>query len=146
MQTLMMIHRAALVTGAASGIGRAIAHTFVKEGCMHLLLGDIDKEGLDIVAEELKALDSSVQTVVQKVDISSETDVQEFIDAGVRAFGGIHYAVNNVGITSNPRSRTHELETASFDPLVAVNLKGTWLCQRAQIRQMLKQNAELVPR
>lgn len=136
----------ALVTGAASGIGRATAHTFVKEGCTRLLLGDVNKKDLDIVAEELKTLDSSVQIVVQKVDISSETEVQDFIDAGVKAFGGIHYAVNNVGITCNPRARTHELETSSFDPLVAVNLKGTWLCQRAQIRQMLKQNAELVPR
>ncbi|KNG89266.1 hypothetical protein ANOM_001617 [Aspergillus nomiae NRRL 13137] len=142
----MNLRRVALVTGAASGIGRAIAHTFVKEGCTRLLLGDINKKDLDVVAKELKVLDSSVQTVVKKVDISSETEVQAFIDAGVNAFGGIHYAVNNVGITCNPRARTHELETSSFDPLVAVNLKGTWLCQRAQIRQMLKQDTELVPR
>ncbi|KAH8689346.1 oxidoreductase [Talaromyces proteolyticus] len=136
----------ALVTGAASGIGRAIAHTFVKEGCTRLVIGDVNKKDLDIVSEELRAINSSVQTVVSKVDVSSETEVQDFVDAGVKAFGGIHYAVNNVGITSNPRARTHELETSSFDPLVAVNLRGTWLCQRAEIRQMLKQNTELRPR
>jgi NAD(P)-dependent dehydrogenase (short-subunit alcohol dehydrogenase family) len=87
-----------------------------------------------------------VQTVLQKVDVSSESEVQDFIEAGVSAFGGIHYAVNNVGITSNPRARTDKLETSCFDPLVAVNLRGTWLCQRAELRQMMKQNAELRPR
>ncbi|KAF4239450.1 hypothetical protein CNMCM6805_005872 [Aspergillus fumigatiaffinis] len=84
--------------------------------------------------------------MVRKVDIASESEVQDFINAGVSAFGGIHYAVNNVGITSDPRARTHMLETSSFDPQVAVNLRGTWLCQRAEIRQMMKQNAELRPR
>ncbi|KAL4866554.1 hypothetical protein BDV12DRAFT_187326 [Aspergillus spectabilis] len=136
----------ALVTGAASGIGRATAHTFVKEGCTRLLLGDVNQEGLNVVSGELKVLNPSVQIVVRKVDVSSEAEVQDFIDSGVAAFGGIHYAVNNVGITSNPRARTHELESSSFDPLVAVNLKGTWLCQRAELRQMLKQEAELRPR
>ncbi|KAF4159230.1 hypothetical protein CNMCM6936_001883 [Aspergillus lentulus] len=136
----------ALVTGAASGIGRAISHTFVKEGCTRLLLGDIDDENLDVVSQELRAINPAVQTMVRRVDISSESEVQDFINAGVSAFGGIHYAVNNVGITSNPRARTHMLATSSFDALVAVNLRGTWLCQRAEIRQMMKQNAELRPR
>jgi NAD(P)-dependent dehydrogenase (short-subunit alcohol dehydrogenase family) len=138
--------RVALVTGAASGIGRAISHTFVKEGCTRLLLGDIDDENLDAVSQELRSINPAVQTMVRKVDIASESEVQDFINAGVSAFGGIHYAVNNVGITSNPRARTHKLEASSFDPLVAVNLRGTWLCQRAEIRQMMKQNAELRPR
>lgn len=138
--------RVALVTGAASGIGRAISHTFVKEGCTRLLLGDIDDENLHVVSQELQAINPAVQTIVRRVDISSESEVQDFINAGVSAFGGIHYAVNNVGITSNPRAKTHMLETSSFDPLVAVNLRGTWLCQRAEIRQMMKQNAELRPR
>ncbi|KAH8704782.1 hypothetical protein BGW36DRAFT_392561 [Talaromyces proteolyticus] len=136
----------ALVTGAASGIGRAIAHTFVKEGCTRLVLGDVNMKGLETVAEELKALNISVKTITVHVDVSSETEVQELIDRGVEAFGGIHYAVNNVGITSNPRARTHELETSSFDPLLAVNLRGTWLCQRAEIRQMMSQGCDLQPR
>ncbi|KAL2801949.1 short chain dehydrogenase/ reductase [Aspergillus granulosus] len=136
----------ALVTGAASGIGRAIAHTFVKEGCTRLLLGDVNQDGLSIVSDELRTANPSVEIIARKVDVSSESEVHDFIDAGVSAFGGIHYAVNNVGITSNPRARTHELEISSFDPLVAVNLRGTWLCQRAELRQMMKQKAELQPR
>ncbi|KAL2858617.1 short chain dehydrogenase/ reductase [Aspergillus pseudoustus] len=136
----------ALVTGAGSGIGRAIAHTFLKEGCTRLLLGDINQENLSGTSDELRAANPSVEIIACKVDVSSESEVQKFIDAGVSAFGGIHYAVNNVGITSNPRARTHKLDTSSFDPLVAVNLRGTWLCQRAELRQMLRQTPELQPR
>ncbi|KAL3485076.1 short chain dehydrogenase/ reductase [Aspergillus germanicus] len=118
----------------------------MKEGCTRLLIGDVNENGLSIVCDELRALNPSLEIVARKVDVSSESEVQQFVDAGVAAFGGIHYAVNNVGITSNPRARTHELGTGSFDPLVAVNLRGTWLCQRAELRQMMKQKAELQPR
>jgi NAD(P)-dependent dehydrogenase (short-subunit alcohol dehydrogenase family) len=110
------------------------------------VLGDINNEKLEVVSRELRAINPVVQVMVKRFDIASESEVQDFIDAGVSAFGGIHYAINNVGITSNPRARTHTLETSSFDPLVAVNLRGTWLCQRAEIRQMMKQNLELRPR
>ncbi|KAL2818559.1 short chain dehydrogenase/ reductase [Aspergillus granulosus] len=129
----------ALVTGAASSIGCAIAHTFVKEGCTRLLLGDVNQENLSVTSDELRTANPSVKIVTCKLDVSSGSEVQKFMDAGVSAFGGIHYPVNNVGITSNPRARTHKLETSSFDALVAVNLRGTWLCQRAELWQMLRQ-------
>lgn len=129
-----------LVTGA-SEISRAIAHTFVKEGCTRLLLGGVNKNDLDIVAEELKAVGSFVQTVVQKL-ISLVKLKCKILSTPVSKPLGVYITwtllVNPV---LGPMS-----SKSSFDPLVAVNLKGTWLCQRAQIRQMLKQNAELVPR
>lgn len=133
----------ALVTGAASGIGRATVHTFVKEGCTRLILSDINENGLEKVANELKELDSSVQTCLVKCDTSSEEQVQHMVDEGVKAFGAIHYAVNNAGVTSRPRVRTHELEASSWDAVQEVNLRGVWLCQRAELRQMLKQESNL---
>ncbi|KAL2803253.1 hypothetical protein BJX63DRAFT_437112 [Aspergillus granulosus] len=136
----------ALITGAASGIGRATAHTFVQEGCTRLILGDLDYKGLEIVAEELRARNAAVRTVVVAVDVSSEEQVESFIDAGVKEFGAIHYAVNNAGITSNPRVRTHELPTESWNKVLDVNLRGAWLCQRAELRQMMRQEVELKTR
>lgn len=68
------------------------------------------------------------------------------VDEGVKAFGAIHYAVNNAGVTSNPRVRTHELETSSWDAVQQVNLRGVWFCQRAELRQMMKQEPELQTR
>ena len=136
----------ALITGAASGIGRAIAHTFVREGCTRLILGDINFEGLSAVTEELKGLDADVQTCNVKCDTSSEEEVQSMIDQGVSMFGELHYAVNNAGITSNPRVRTHELSSEAWDKVHNVNLKGVWFCQRAEIRQMLKQEPSVSQR
>ncbi|KFY89957.1 hypothetical protein V498_06229 [Pseudogymnoascus sp. VKM F-4517 (FW-2822)] len=136
----------ALITGSASGIGRAIAHTFVLEGCNRLVLADLNEEGLKTVSKELKALDSEVETCLVKCDVSIEEDVQRMIDEGVKAFGSIHYAVNNAGISSKPRVRTHELEVESYDRVQMVNQRGVWLCERAELRQMLKQAPVLTTR
>lgn len=133
----------ALITGAASGIGRATAHVFVREGCTKLILGDLYDEGLQTVAKELQTLNAAVRVVTAVVDVSSEEQVNSMIHAAKSEFGAIHYAVNNAGITSNPRVRTHELPTASWDNVVSVNLRGTWLCQRAELRQMMEQDANL---
>jgi hypothetical protein len=136
----------ALITGAASGIGRATAHTFVQEGCTRLILGDLDYAGLEVVAEELRARNAAVRTVIVAVDVSSEEQVDSFIEAGIKEFGAVHYAVNNAGITSNPRVRTHELPTDAWDRVVDVNLRGAWLCERAELRQMMRQGVELESR
>jgi NAD(P)-dependent dehydrogenase (short-subunit alcohol dehydrogenase family) len=135
-----------LITGSASGIGRAIAHTFVLEGCTRLILADINEEGLKKVAEELIELDDQVQTCVVKCDVSLEDDVERMVDEGVKAFGAIHYAVNNAGISNQPRVRTHELDVEAYDRVHNVNQRGVWFCERAEIRQMLKQEAVLVSR
>ncbi|PLN76168.1 short chain dehydrogenase/ reductase [Aspergillus taichungensis] len=136
----------ALITGAASGIGRAAAETFVKEGCVKLVLADIDEEGLQTVAEGLRALNPDVQVVTVKVDVASESEVQHMLSTAVAEFGAIHYAVNNAGISSSPRVETHELATDAWDQVIAVNLRGVWLCERAEIQQMLRQETTLIPR
>ncbi|OAX82194.1 hypothetical protein ACJ72_03463 [Emergomyces africanus] len=136
----------ALITGAAAGIGRAVAHTFVAEGCTRLILADRNSEGLQAVSQELENLGSDIQTCIVTCDISIEADVQRMIDEGVRAFGAIHYAVNNAGVSSKPRVRTHELEVQSYDDVQNVNQRGLWLCERAALRQMLKQGLDLQSR
>ncbi|KAL2858491.1 short chain dehydrogenase/ reductase [Aspergillus pseudoustus] len=136
----------ALITGAASGIGRATAHTFLKEGCKRFALGDLNEEGLQSTSAELKNMNPAVQVFTAVVDISSEGQINNFIRGAADAFGGIHYAVNNAGITSNPRVRSHELPVEAWEKVVNVNLRGTWLCQRAILGQMMKQERELETR
>ncbi|KIX03625.1 uncharacterized protein Z518_07178 [Rhinocladiella mackenziei CBS 650.93] len=58
----------------------------------------------------------------------------------------IHYAVNNAGVSGRPRLRTHELEVDSYDRVQNINQRGVWLCQGAELRQMLKQEAILITR
>jgi NAD(P)-dependent dehydrogenase (short-subunit alcohol dehydrogenase family) len=135
----------AFVTGAASGIGRACARTFVKEGCTRLILGDLGGD-LEDVAQELIGVNAAVRTVLVKADVSSLDDVERMVAEGVKQFGAIHYAVNCAGITSNPRVRTHEMPTESWDRVNDVNIRGLWFCQRAQIQQMMKQPVDLTMR
>ncbi|KAJ9494701.1 hypothetical protein LTR99_001763 [Exophiala xenobiotica] len=133
----------AVITGAASGIGRSCAHILVEEGCQRLLLSDLNRAGLEKVSEELKAIDSQVVTHLFVGDVSREADVNHMIEEAVEAFGAIHYCINNAGITPKPRVRTHELDVEAYDRVANVNLRGVWLCERAELRQLLKQPTSL---
>lgn len=131
------------MTGAASGIGRACANILVEDGCTRVILADLNADGLAEVARELKSIEPRVETLIFAGDMSSESDVNDMVDAGVAKFGAVHYCINSAGVTSKPRVRTHELEIEAFDRVVNINLRGLWLCERAQIRQFLKQEPSL---
>lgn len=133
----------ALITGAGSGIGRATANVFAEEGVTRLVLADINLASVESLASELKKENPSIQALALKIDTSSESDTQNMVDEAVKAFGAIHYCVNAAGITSSSRLRTHELTAKDFDRIQNVNLRGVWLCLRAEITQMLKQNVDL---
>lgn len=134
------------MTGAASGIGRACANILVEERCTRVILADMNADGLAEVARELQSLERQVETLIFAGDMSSEADVNRMVDEGVAKFGGIHYCINSAGVTSKPRVRTHELETEAFDRVMNINLRGLWLCERAQIRQFMKQEPSLKTR
>ena len=131
------------MTGAASGIGRATVLAFAAEGCKRLILADINTSGLDSLSSELKSSNANVQVLCLPTDTSKEADVQCMVDEGVKAFGAIHYCVNCAGVTSSPRQISHELPVEAWDRVQRINLRGVWLCQKAQITQMMKQEANL---
>lgn len=134
----------ALVTGAASGIGRSTALAFASEGVTRLILSDLNGAGLEAVTKELKdTVDPKIETCCIQADMSKEEDVERMIEEGVKRFGAIHYCVNNAGVTNNPRVKTHELPTEAWDRVQNINLRGVWLCQRAELRQLLKQEKDL---
>lgn len=107
------------------------------------MLADLNKDGLEAVSQELKQIDSAVETQVFVGDMADESDVNRMVEEGVERFGALHYCINSAGLTSKPRLRTHELEVEAYDRVMNVNLRGVWLCERAQIRQMMKQPASL---
>ncbi|KAL4965092.1 SDR family NAD(P)-dependent oxidoreductase [Aspergillus stella-maris] len=129
----------ALITGAASGIGLACARVFIEEGVTRLILSDIYYEALSEAAQSLYAINPAIQTCLVNCDVSSEKQVEEMIVEGVKRFGAVHYCVNNAGITSRVRTKTHLLATEDWDDVVDVNLRGVWLCQRVELRQMMRQ-------
>lgn len=125
----------ALVTGAASGIGRAVAHTFAAQNTA-VVLADIDAESGLALLNELQEAGHNAQFV--QADVAQADEVEQMVKQAVAAYGRIDYAVNNAGIEGAP-VRTADASEADFDRIMAVNVKGVWLCMKAEIRQMIAQ-------
>ncbi|MDA0165312.1 SDR family oxidoreductase [Solirubrobacter ginsenosidimutans] len=121
-----------LVTGAASGIGRATAKAFAGEGAT-LALVDRDAGGLHSVREEIVAAGGRATTHV--VDVSDSAEVDDAHDEVAVEHGRIDVAFNNAGVIE-PVGWFHETPEGSWDRVIGVNLKGVWLCMRAQLRHM----------
>jgi NAD(P)-dependent dehydrogenase (short-subunit alcohol dehydrogenase family) len=123
------------VTGAASGIGMAAARMMAREGAA-LTLADIqDAEGKEL-AEEIRKAGGRAEYV--HCDVTKCEEVDAAVAAAVEAFGRLDAAFNNAGLEGEI-APTAECEEENWDRILAVDLKGVWLCMRAEIRQYLKQ-------
>ncbi len=123
--------KVAIVTGAASGIGRATALTFAREGA-RLVLGDLDAQGLQALEHQLDG--AQVRTVAG--NIVDESTARALAQEAVSAFGRIDILVNNAGIHF-ARDIT-EMTVEEWDRLMDVNLKSMFLCCKHVIPHMLK--------
>jgi NAD(P)-dependent dehydrogenase (short-subunit alcohol dehydrogenase family) len=123
------------VTGAASGIGKAAARMMAREGAV-LTLADIqDAEGIEL-ADEIQKDGGRAHYV--HCDVTKCEAVDAAIAAAVEKFGRLDAAFNNAGLEGEI-APTAECEEENWDRILAVDLKGVWLCMRAEIRQFLKQ-------
>lgn len=125
--------KVAVVTGAAGGIGAAVAQRLAEEGA-RLVLVDIDTDRLDRVRGEVIAAGHEPPTILS-ADVSSEKDVQLYVRAAVEAHGGIDVFFNNAGIIG-PVTPIVEATGESFDQIFAVNVKGVFLGLRAVLKIM----------
>ena len=132
--------KTALVTGGASGIGRATALAMAREGA-RVAVSDLSEES----AASTVALINQAggQAIAIGADVAKEADVEAMVARTIAAFGRLDCAFNNAGIS--PRNvgptgqRTHEMSQASFDAMLAVNLTGVFLCMKHEIPHMLAQ-------
>lgn len=132
----MLKDRVAIITGVGHprGIGRGIALAFAREGA-DLVLADIDGEGAGDVAREVRAMGRGAIAV--RTDVSSEHEVRAMVDATLKEYDRIDVLVNNAGV-----SRHHgvlEISAGEWDWLLAVNLRGPFLCTRAVLPTMIEQ-------
>ena len=125
--------RVALVTGAASGIGRASATVLARAGAS-VVAADVDVDGARAVAELLTREGSDAAAV--RCDVTSEADVEAAVAFAVEQFGGLHVAHNNAGIGAPP-AFTVDVDDADFDRVIAVDLTGVFLCMKTEITWML---------
>jgi rhamnulose-1-phosphate aldolase/alcohol dehydrogenase len=126
----------ALVTGAGSGIGRAIAVRFAEEGA-HVVVTDINDGAARAVAEEIMRKNGFRRAIGAKLDVSDEADVERAFADTVQAYGGLDVLVSNAGISSF--GSLDQLPVADWDRSFTVNTRGHFLVSRAAIRVMKEQ-------
>lgn len=124
--------------GAGSGIGLAVAKRLVADGIKHLALIDLTLNTLTAASTSLTEIDSSVTILPLAIDVSKEEQVETAVTQTVEKFGRIDVCLNAAGIAGKSAG-VAELEVGDLDEVLGVNLKGVWFCERAQIRQFLKQ-------
>lgn len=123
-----------VVTGAASGIGRAIITAFVRGGAKGVI-ADVDQEWANMVAENLRSEGGEV--LVCTTDVSKAEQVEAMMEVVVEDLGGLDVFVNNAGV--GVHKEVVDLTEDDWDYQVDVQLKGAFLCSRAAARQMIKQ-------
>jgi glucose 1-dehydrogenase len=126
-----------LITGASSGIGQAIAIRFAREGAnvaINYRSGAEQAEETRCMARKARTNSGGKEMVVQ-ADVSDEAQVKTMVAKVIEDFGSLDVLVNNAGI-QKPAS-SHEIETNDFDRVLAVNLRGPFLCSREAIRHFL---------
>ena len=126
-----------LITGASSGIGQAIAIRFAREGAnvaINYRSGAEQAEQTLCMARKARTNGGGKEMVVQ-ADVSDEAQVKTMVAKVIEEFGSLDVLVNNAGIQKPAPS--HEIETSDFDRVLAVNLRGPFLCSREAIRHFL---------
>jgi NAD(P)-dependent dehydrogenase (short-subunit alcohol dehydrogenase family) len=124
----------ALVTGAASGIGRATAEAFVARGYATVLLDRVEAAGLEVQSQ----LRKSGECTFLRCDVTDDQNVRQAIEQAVATYGGLDVAFNAAGIDGEAGKATADCSVENWNRVIAVDLTGLWYCMRHEIPQMLK--------
>jgi len=131
----LLKNKVALVTGAAKGIGRAIAETFAENGA-HVVVADIIGEGAKEIADRINSK-GALKAMAVTLDVSNPKEVESAFEQTIREFGKIDILVNNAAIL-----KAHliiDFPLKDWQDVFRVNMQGTFLCSQAAIRIMIKQ-------
>jgi 3-oxoacyl-[acyl-carrier protein] reductase len=124
--------KVALVTGAASGVGKAIAHALAQAGC-DIVIADIDLEGGETTAREVEEIGRTAIAV--RADMRSRSDCERMVSAALEHFGTIDILINDAGIY--PAAPLVEMKEDEWDEVLDTNLKGVFLCSQAVMPTMM---------
>jgi NAD(P)-dependent dehydrogenase (short-subunit alcohol dehydrogenase family) len=128
--------KGALVTGAGSGIGRAMARALAAEGA-GVLVADVAVEGGEETVRLIE--EAGGQAVFKQTDVSDGSQVEALVAATVETWGRLDCALNNAGIAGEAQTPLADTRIDRFDRIMAVNLRGVFLCMKYELQQMLEQ-------
>ena len=133
-------NKVALVTGATSGIGKATALALSAAGAKVVFSGRREQEG-----EATAALirDAGAECLFVRSDVASEEAVKALVQQTIETYGRLDCAFNNAGIEP-PSKPLHEQSIEDFDKLMAINVRGLFLCMKYEIGQMLSQGSGVI--
>jgi NAD(P)-dependent dehydrogenase (short-subunit alcohol dehydrogenase family) len=132
--------KVAIVTGGASGIGRAAALALARQGA-RLLVADVDTDGGQATVQAIIAAGGAATFV--RTDVSSAAEVMAMVECAVATYGRLDCAFNNAGI-NDEHAPAADLDEALWDRTIAINLKGIWLCMKYEIPAMLASGGAIV--
>lgn len=132
--------KVALVTGAASGIGRATALAFAAEGARVAIL---DRTAVALRETEAALKQAGGEVLVIACDVSIPEQVEAAVAQVVERFGRLDIAFNNAGV-ENKAQPLHEIELEEWDRILDINLRGTFVCMKHEIAQMVRQGGGVV--
>ncbi|GAB4239006.1 MAG: glucose 1-dehydrogenase [Elainellaceae cyanobacterium] len=128
--------KVALITGGSSGMGRAAAIAFAKQGASVVIGARRDDQSQDVIAQ-IHDLGGNAHFV--KTDVANSDEIRSLIEKIVEYYGRLDFAFNNAG-TEGKFAPITELTESDWEHTIAINLKAVWLCMKYEIEQMLKQD------
>ncbi|MFP4622898.1 MAG: SDR family NAD(P)-dependent oxidoreductase [Gemmatimonadota bacterium] len=126
--------KVAIVTGAASGIGRSVAELYAREGAS-VVVSDVAVEGGEETVERIE--EAGGRATFVRADVSKPAECEALVEATVDAYGGLDIACNNAGI-GGPQGMTGDYPIEGWETVIGVNLSGQFYCMRYQIPRMLE--------
>ena len=134
---MILNNKVSIITGGATGIGKATVETFAKEGAKVIFCDTNKKQGL---LNQKKFNSMGLDTFFIQADVSNEADVKKMINFVVKKFNKIDTLFNNAGI-EQPVTPSHKVDVKIFDKIISINLKGVFLCSKHALPIMMKKKS-----